>query len=183
MPSKRTSLGKRERFSVFERDGFTCQYCGRMPPEVVLHVDHIIPVYEGGTNDRENLITSCDSCNLGKGKTVIGKPPNPLDEARRAQECFETLNTARLFSKAMKARKQMRADICRFICQLTGLDECYKSSITSVSSAIDAIGSDRVIELLTSSARSVGRGDLPSENDMIRYFHGCVRNVINEGGK
>lgn len=181
MSAKRTSLGKRARFSVFERDGFTCQYCGRMPPEVVLHVDHIIPVFEGGTNDPENLTTSCDSCNLGKWKTTIGKPPNPMDEARRSQECLEAIQTAKLFSDAMQARKRLRSDICDMICELTDQKECLISSITSVSSAIDLLGINRVIELITSAARTVGHGRCPDERNMIKYFHGCVRNVINEG--
>ena len=44
-----------------------CQYCGAHPPEVILHVDHINPVANGGDNHQDNLITSCQSCNLGKG--------------------------------------------------------------------------------------------------------------------
>lgn len=34
--SKRKSISKKLRFEVFKRDGFTCQYCGRMAPDVVL---------------------------------------------------------------------------------------------------------------------------------------------------
>jgi hypothetical protein len=62
------SLSTRIRFEILKRDGFTCQYCGRKPPEVQLHVDHIKPQWEGGTDDPENLITSCADCNLGKGR-------------------------------------------------------------------------------------------------------------------
>jgi 5-methylcytosine-specific restriction endonuclease McrA len=59
------------RFKVLERDSFTCQYCGRSAPEVVLHVDHINPASKGGANDMSNLITSCRDCNLGKSDTEI----------------------------------------------------------------------------------------------------------------
>src|SRR5438045_6265774 len=31
------------RFEVFRRDDFTCQYCGRRAPEVILHADHVRP--------------------------------------------------------------------------------------------------------------------------------------------
>jgi hypothetical protein len=55
------------RFEVFRRDGFTCQYCGRRAPKVVLHVDHVTPVVAGGTNDLVNLTTACSICNIGKG--------------------------------------------------------------------------------------------------------------------
>ena len=64
---KRKAISKKMRFEVFKRDKFTCQYCGRSVPDVILHVDHIKPVSKGGTNDIMNLITSCQDCNLGKG--------------------------------------------------------------------------------------------------------------------
>lgn len=55
------------RFRVLSRDNFTCQYCGAFAPNVVLQVDHRIPVAAGGTDDLENLVTACTACNLGKG--------------------------------------------------------------------------------------------------------------------
>ena len=61
------------RFEVFRRDSFTCQYCGRRAPRVVLHVDHITPVVAGGTNDLANLRTACSTCNTGKGaRPLVG---------------------------------------------------------------------------------------------------------------
>lgn len=68
---ERKPLSKKIRFEVFKRDKFTCQYCGRMSPDVILEVDHIEPVAEGGDNEITNLITSCRDCNRGKGKTRI----------------------------------------------------------------------------------------------------------------
>ena len=57
------------RFSILQRDGFRCRYCGRSgsTPGVVLHVDHIVPRAAGGTSTAENLATACEECNLGKG--------------------------------------------------------------------------------------------------------------------
>lgn len=69
--SVRKRVPKKIRFEVFKRDKFTCQYCGQKAPDVVLHCDHITPVFEGGKNDILNLITSCVDCNLGKGKTEL----------------------------------------------------------------------------------------------------------------
>lgn len=69
---KRIGISKKTRFEIFKRDDFTCQYCGKkIGQDVVLEIDHIIPVIEGGKNDLENLITSCYDCNRGKGKTLI----------------------------------------------------------------------------------------------------------------
>lgn len=76
--SKRKSVGPRLRFDVFKRDAFTCQYCGQTPPTVILHIDHIVPVANGGTNDEVNLITSCVDCNTGKGCRELGQVPAPL---------------------------------------------------------------------------------------------------------
>ena len=49
------SLSKRTRFEVLKRDSFACQYCGAAAPDAYLHVDHIIPVSKGGTDDPTNL--------------------------------------------------------------------------------------------------------------------------------
>lgn len=68
---KRKALSRKLRFEVFKRDSFTCQYCGRRATEVVLEVDHIKPVAEGGKNTLVNLITSCRDCNRGKGKRML----------------------------------------------------------------------------------------------------------------
>jgi len=54
------------RFQILARDKFICQYCGRGAPDVMLEVDHKIPVSEGGTNEPDNLITACVACNRGK---------------------------------------------------------------------------------------------------------------------
>jgi len=62
---------RRFRFDVLERDNFTCQYCGRSAPAVVLHLDHKHPASKGGTTDMQNCVASCEDCNLGKGARVL----------------------------------------------------------------------------------------------------------------
>jgi hypothetical protein len=75
--SKRTGLSPKKRFAILERDEFTCQYCGKQAKAgAVLHVDHKTSVHDDGTNDSENLITSCDECNFGKGKKSINPNNN-----------------------------------------------------------------------------------------------------------
>jgi 5-methylcytosine-specific restriction endonuclease McrA len=56
------------RFELFKRDNFQCQYCGRTPKidKCKLVIEHIIPRAKGGTNDINNLTTSCFECNAGK---------------------------------------------------------------------------------------------------------------------
>lgn len=90
--AERTALPKKVRFEVFKRDSFTCQYCGRSAPNVILEVDHIVPVAEGGTNEVINLITSCRDCNRGKGARLlsstetIDKQKKQLDELNEMRE-------------------------------------------------------------------------------------------------
>jgi hypothetical protein len=94
---KRKPLSKKLRFEVFKRDSFTCQYCGKSAPEVVLHVDHIKPVKEGGTNDITNLVTACADCNLGKGarklsdSSEVVKAKRQLDELNARREQLEMM--------------------------------------------------------------------------------------------
>lgn len=107
MPRK--ALTKSLRFDVFKRDRFTCSYCGRTPPEVLLHVDHIIPVIDGGTNDPENLTTSCSDCNLGKGarslQVGIRPGPSPADLAERIEQAQAYLD---LTAQAQDIRAKLR---------------------------------------------------------------------------
>ena len=67
------SLSKKIRFTIFERDGFKCQYCGHGVPDVILEVDHIIPKSKNGTDDNINLITSCFACNRGKSNKILNE--------------------------------------------------------------------------------------------------------------
>jgi len=77
---ERKPIGKKVRFEVFKRDSFTCQYCGKGTPHVVLELDHIIPVSKGGDNNIINLVTACFDCNRGKGKTELSAIPESLED-------------------------------------------------------------------------------------------------------
>ena len=54
------------RYQVLKSANGKCMLCGASAAEAVLHVDHIVPRSEGGTNDIENLQCLCEQCNLGK---------------------------------------------------------------------------------------------------------------------
>jgi hypothetical protein len=68
---RRSSIRPSLRFEVLLRDDYTCQYCGRSAPEVVLQVDHRTPVSLGGSDTVENLVTACAECNQGKGNRHV----------------------------------------------------------------------------------------------------------------
>lgn len=68
---RRRGLSAKKRFRILNRDGFTCRYCGQAAPSVVLHVDHITPVCNGGDDDDDNLVAACEDCNAGKSSDDI----------------------------------------------------------------------------------------------------------------
>jgi hypothetical protein len=105
---KREGISTKTRFDVFKRDGFVCQYCGAHPPQVILHVDHIIAVAEGGANDMDNYTTSCDRCNLGKGPRSLKSAPMGL--AEKAAITAEKEAQLRGFSEIMMARRDRLED-------------------------------------------------------------------------
>lgn len=97
MIEKRKPLSKKIRYEVLKRDKFTCQYCGRKAPDVILHIDHIKPIAKGGKNDIMNLITSCKDCNLGKGArelsddSIVRKQQIQIQELAEKNEQLEMM--------------------------------------------------------------------------------------------
>ena len=58
------------REQVLIRDNYTCQKCGiskENEPNLLLEVDHIVPVSKGGITELDNLQTLCWKCNRQKG--------------------------------------------------------------------------------------------------------------------
>ena len=96
---KRKPISPSLRFDVLEKDNFTCQYCGAksVDDNVLLEVDHIVPVSKGGDNNIENLVTSCKKCNIGKSAKKLGakkrltlrqKEIKELEQRREQQEMY-----------------------------------------------------------------------------------------------
>jgi 5-methylcytosine-specific restriction endonuclease McrA len=59
---------KLTRVEIFNRDHYTCQYCGKQSHQLTL--DHVIPRHQGGKHTWENLVSACAACNRHKaGRT------------------------------------------------------------------------------------------------------------------
>lgn len=124
---ERKSISKKTRFEVFKRDSFTCQYCGRMAPDVILEIDHINPVSNGGDNDILNLITSCFDCNRGKGKRKIKQN----DEIKKQQEMLKELNIKReQLEMLLKWKKELESIDNEMVCEIEKILKVTGSNFT-----------------------------------------------------
>ena len=99
------------RWEILKRDNFTCQYCGQMAPQVVLHIDHKTAKFNGGNDDKDNLVACCSACNIGKSTTpltlidndpvISEKGPPPLERLTLAFLRENGPNTATEIAKAI----------------------------------------------------------------------------------
>lgn len=75
VPRKRPRWSAKE---TFERDNYTCAYCGKTGTKKTLTIDHIIPKSQGGGKDWSNLITACKRCNHHKANRTPEEANMPL---------------------------------------------------------------------------------------------------------
>lgn len=83
---RREAIAASIRWDVLSRCNFACFYCGTPAALGIktLHIDHVIPVALGGTNDPWNLVASCWDCNAGKSSAM---PSEELIEMVRGDYC------------------------------------------------------------------------------------------------
>jgi 5-methylcytosine-specific restriction endonuclease McrA len=82
IPRTRVRLSRQ---NVYQRDQFTCQYCGVEGTRATLNLDHVVPRSQGGQTSFENLVCSCFGCNSKKrdrtpeqaGMPLLKKPTRP----------------------------------------------------------------------------------------------------------
>jgi len=68
-------IDEKLRKRILDRDGYRCRYCGsKLAP---FHIDHVYPFSKGGESTFDNLVVSCQICNLRKHNTV-GMWPKPI---------------------------------------------------------------------------------------------------------
>lgn len=71
---QRQLMTKKLREYIINRDNFTCCNCGNSThsePNLLLEVDHIIPIAKGGYTVENNLQTLCWKCNRSKGDKLL----------------------------------------------------------------------------------------------------------------
>ena len=71
---QRSLMTRKLRNFIKERDNFTCCNCQNSThaePNLLLEIDHIIPVAKGGCTTEDNLQTLCWKCNRAKSDKII----------------------------------------------------------------------------------------------------------------
>jgi 5-methylcytosine-specific restriction endonuclease McrA len=67
-PRPKMRLTRKE---IFNRDHYTCQYCGKRTHDLTL--DHVIPRNKGGAHSWDNLVSACKPCNHHKAGKMPGE--------------------------------------------------------------------------------------------------------------
>jgi hypothetical protein len=175
--NQRKPLSKRTRFAVFKRDLFACQYCGATPPAVVLEVDHIEPVAEGGSDDEGNLVTACFDCNRGKAAIPLTVAPEALAvRAARIAEAEEQLAGYRAVIRDQQDRKD--ADVWDVIEALYGVTETTHERFRSVQRFLDRLPYEEVVEAARITRTNMSRYGVARQ---FKYFCGVCWNKLGAG--
>lgn len=196
--TKRVSLSKKTRFEVFKRDGFKCQYCGKSAPDVILEVDHIVPVCNGGDNEMLNLVTSCFDCNRGKSgnelsdHAVVTKQIEQLQEINERREQLEMIANWRqeLLSLNQAKADIIHAELCRRygVKELTNQSKMFllqiatKYKMEDIFVAIDSAFA-KANTTLAKSFQDIGKilsnSKYTPEQQRLMYCRGILRNRLN----
>ena len=70
------------RRAIWKRDDFTCQYCGRRPPQDECTLDHILPKSIGGDTSWTNCVLACYQCNSQKADRRPENAYRPKDKKK-----------------------------------------------------------------------------------------------------
>lgn len=171
-------ISTRTRFEILKRDGFRCRYCGATAVDVLLHVDHVVARANGGTDDPENLVTSCADCNLGKSdisldESRIRRGPTTEDALEHAAQIREYLDAQRAVEEARAEFFDYLADYWR---QAVGDDplERWYQQLRSVTRSHPI---DRIIVAID----AVGGSGITGHTRQVKYFYGVLRRRAESG--
>lgn len=173
---KRKSISKKRRFEIFKRDGFVCGYCGAHPPAVVLHLDHIIPIKDGGDNSDYNLITACEGCNLGKAANALNVIPQSLnDRKKEIEERERQLAGYRETIQSQKERIESDINAIDSVFQEYRPGYCFSESARrSVRQFLKMLEPDEIINALDIAYNRL------EDPEAFRYFCGICWRKIRE---
>ena len=83
------------RSTLFLRDEFTCQYCGYKGKDLTF--DHVVPKSRGGKTRWDNVVASCQACNLRKAAKTTSQAGFKLKKAPTKPSPEVLLNKGKKF--------------------------------------------------------------------------------------
>ena len=170
------SITKSVRFSVFDRDNYTCRYCGKTIEDgITLEVDHVIPRAKGGGDEIGNLVTACFDCNRGKSDKEIGAtaPETERDRRRRLQELAETRRSAEELVALSEAKAERFQAWVNIVCRITGKDQTDRRFCEQAERLANEFGDETVIGWVTQVLSKFKRPD----TNACKYLYGIARTV------
>lgn len=122
MSKARKTIPVSVRFAILNRDNFTCQYCGKSAPDVILEIDHKVPYSQTQDNSIENLITSCKDCNRGKSDSSL---ESHVSDSKKDKQQKPYADIVKIIKSKFKHIEVMHiSEIVEF------LEECESGGIT-----------------------------------------------------
>jgi len=187
----RHGISKGLRYAILERDRYTCQYCGRMAPEVKLTIDHVVPISAGGDNEHTNLVAACVDCNFGKGAKLSLREVSNVELEAQLLAVQERCRLLRATAKAEKAMRKLHDEkgwemarhwIAAFR-RKPGPGENWTIDsrfLASLGNVLEWLPSAEVLRLIDLCANKWATAKISTEKDAIKYFCGCIRNIRAE---
>ena len=149
MSQPRENIEKKIRFEVFKRDSFKCQYCGRSAPDIILEVDHIVPICGNGDSNIINLITSCFDCNRGKGSRLLSDQSALSKQRKQMEELEERRQQIELMMDWYKSQQDIETlELDKIVVFINQKFEPFSLNKTDINNLSKAIKKYELIEVL-----------------------------------
>ncbi len=168
-------------FEIFKRDQFVCRYCGNRPPHVILEVDHVVPVSKGGTDEPENLITTCRDCHRGKKEDALNAQSFISSTEDRMKEEEERLEQKQALeewlSEKTKHRENIYVRLRRHWVDSLGFDgKEFDRWRINIHRYIDQLDSQEIMDAIEIIREK--KDTFRTPNNAIRYFLSICNNTV-----